>query len=85
MLLTIFDNGTAHLDVNSSDRQPITYNGYIADKNNNHVYTFKSKINHYEINCNHLYFGNRMFIDHFLWQRRKGFFRLRQDGGFFKI
>lgn len=32
LTLTVFDNGTAHLDVNSSDRQPISYSGYLAER-----------------------------------------------------
>lgn len=32
LTITVFDNGTAHLDVNSSDRQPISYSGYIAER-----------------------------------------------------
>lgn len=32
MLLTIYDNGTAYLQVNSTNRQPISYNGVIEEK-----------------------------------------------------
>ena len=31
MILTIFDNGKADLRVNSNNRQPISFNGYITD------------------------------------------------------
>jgi hypothetical protein len=32
MMLTVFDNGSATLNVNSSNRQPISYDGYIEVK-----------------------------------------------------
>jgi hypothetical protein len=32
MMLTVFDNGTASLNVNSTNRQPISYDGYIEVK-----------------------------------------------------
>jgi len=32
MNLTIFDNGSASLQVNSSDRQPISFDGYIEER-----------------------------------------------------
>lgn len=32
MFLTVYDNGTAYLQVNSTNRQPISYNGVIEEK-----------------------------------------------------
>ena len=32
MQLTVYDNGTAYLQVNSTNRQPISYNGVIEEK-----------------------------------------------------
>lgn len=32
-MLTVYDNGSAYLQANSSDRQPVSYNGSVKEKN----------------------------------------------------